>query len=73
MWRSLGWLFVNGWTPVECNRLFLSGLVPTRFGVRREVWIGEDADLAALKHAAVFVTNAQLDRGNLGRGVKNET
>jgi hypothetical protein len=60
MWRSLGWLFVNGCHPVEANRIFYSDLLPVRtVGNRREVWLDDTANLEELKAAAKFIKNAK--------------
>lgn len=57
VWRSLGWLFTQGWKVQETNFLYYARIVPTRTNEanRREVWLEDGTNLDELRKAATFV------------------
>jgi hypothetical protein len=62
-WRSLGWLFANGWSVEEVRALRMSGLVESRtIGRRVELLVDETDDLADLRGAAKFVNESKLKK-----------
>lgn len=67
MWRSVGWLFAQGWGLQDALMLFHSGIVPVREnssetgsgGRVRHVWIEEHENLEELRRAARFAVEGQ--------------